>query len=134
MFVYSVCLYYATLVIGGNEMGPKESNELFFCVSINLIGAIFNSYIFGELAVLLATADSKEGQFQSVLDTANTAMDNMKLEKDLRKNIREYFKRVQQTMTQQQELKDLLKRISPSLKKKVQSCMFVTALCKNCVI
>jgi CHASE3 domain sensor protein len=61
-------------------------------------------------------------------------MDNMKLEKELRKNIREYFKRVQQTMTQQQELKDLLKRISPSLKKKVQSCMFVTALGKNCVI
>lgn len=62
-FVYAVCLYYATLVIGGNEMGPKESSELFFCVTINLIGAIFNSYIFGELAVLLATADSKEGQF-----------------------------------------------------------------------
>ena len=37
-------------------------------------------------------------------------------------------------MTQQTELKDLLKRISPSLKKKVQSCMFVTALGKNCVI
>ena len=59
-FVYSVCLYYATLVIGGNEMGPKESSELLFCVAINLVGAIFNSYIFGELAVLLATSGSKE--------------------------------------------------------------------------
>ena len=112
-------------------MGPKESSELFFCVTINLIGAIFNSYIFGELAVLLATADSKEGAFQNVLDTANTAMDNMKLQSDLRKDIREYFKRVQQTMTQQTELRELLKRISPSLKKKVQSCMFVSALSKN---
>ena len=62
-FVYSVCLYYATLVIGGNEMGPKESSELLFCVAINLIGAIFNSYIFGELAVLLATTDQKDSQF-----------------------------------------------------------------------
>ena len=62
-FVYFVCLYYATLVIGGNEMGPKEQSELGFCVSLNLIGAIFNSYIFGELAVLLATADTKENDY-----------------------------------------------------------------------
>ena len=85
LFVYSVVLYYATLVIGGNEMGPKESNELLFCVAVNLIGAIFNSYIFGELAVLLNTADSKENAFQELIDTSNTAMANVKLEQDLRK-------------------------------------------------
>lgn len=79
MFIYSVVLYYATLVIGGNEMGPKESTELLFCVAINLIGAIFNSYIFGELAVLLATVSTKENAFQDVLDTANTAMENVGL-------------------------------------------------------
>ena len=61
-------------------MGPKESSELLFCVFINLIGAIFNSYIFGELAVLLATSDSKEAAFQDVLDTANTAMANVNLD------------------------------------------------------
>ena len=79
-FVYFVCLYYATLVIGGNEMGPKENNEILFCVILNLIGAIFNSYIFGELAVLLANAETKENNYQNVLDTANTAMDNIGLE------------------------------------------------------
>ena len=66
-------------------MGPKESNELLFCVAVNLIGAIFNSYIFGELAVLLNTADSKENAFQELIDTSNTAMANVKLEQDLRK-------------------------------------------------
>jgi hypothetical protein len=35
-------------------MGPKELEELIFMVCINLCGAIFQAYIFGELAVLIA--------------------------------------------------------------------------------
>lgn len=41
MFLYFVCLYYSVLVIGGNEMGPKELSEICFMVIINLTGAIF---------------------------------------------------------------------------------------------
>lgn len=41
MFLYFVALYYSVLVIGGNEMGPKELQELVFMVIINLTGAIF---------------------------------------------------------------------------------------------
>jgi len=51
--MYSVCLYYSVLVIGGNELGPKELNELIFMVICNLTGAIVQAYIFGELAVLI---------------------------------------------------------------------------------
>lgn len=59
MFIYWVCLYYSVLVIGGNEMGPKELKELVFMVMINLTGAIFQAYIFGELAVLIAQVGTK---------------------------------------------------------------------------
>lgn len=41
MFLYFVCLYYSVLVIGGNEMGPKELPEIIFMVVVNLTGAIF---------------------------------------------------------------------------------------------
>ena len=123
-FVYYVCLYYATLIIGGNEMGPKEGKELLFCVGLNLFGALFNSYIFGELAVLLASADTKDNEYQSVLDTANTAMDNIGLSSDTRKSIRTYFKTVQMTMTQQQELSALQGRICESLTAKLRCEMF----------
>ena len=37
IFLYLVCLYYSVLVIGGNEMGPKELPEIVFMVIINLI-------------------------------------------------------------------------------------------------
>lgn len=64
MFLYWVCIYYSVLVIGGNEMGPKELKELVFCVMINLTGAIFQAYIFGELAVLIAQVGTKSKAMQ----------------------------------------------------------------------
>ena len=112
-------------------MGPKEGKELLFCVGLNLFGALFNSYIFGELAVLLATADIKENQYQNVLDSANTSMDNMGLPNEVRKDIRTYFKKVQMTMTQQKDLEALMKRISPSLEKKLQNEMFRSVITKK---
>ena len=39
-----------------------------------------------------------------MIDTANTAMDNVNLPQPLRKDIREYFKTVMQTMAQSDEL------------------------------
>ena len=59
IFLYLVCLYYSVLVIGGNEMGPKELPEIVFMVIVNLTGAIFQAYIFGELAVLIAQVGRK---------------------------------------------------------------------------
>ena len=93
-FVYTVCLYYSVLVVGGNELGPKETVELVYIVAINLVGAIVNAYIFGELAVLIAQFDRKAGRYQHVFDTANTAMSNIGLPDDLKEDIRTYFKKV----------------------------------------
>ena len=98
MFLYFVCLYYSVLVIGGNEMGPKELQELVFMVVINLTGAIFQAYIFGELAVLIAQVGRKSQEKQNIIDTANTAMENVSLPQWLRKDIREYFKTIMITM------------------------------------
>lgn len=40
---YWVTVYYCVLVLGGNELGPSSDLELFYIVSINLIGAIINA-------------------------------------------------------------------------------------------
>ena len=98
MFLYLVCLYYSVLVIGGNEMGPKELPEIVFMVIINLTGAIFQAYIFGELAVLIAQVGKKSQASQEIIDTGNTAMENVNLPQALRADIREYFKTIMQTM------------------------------------
>ena len=47
------------MIIGGNEMGPKELPEMIFMVAVNLAGAIYQAYIFGELAVLIGQVGRK---------------------------------------------------------------------------
>ena len=72
------------LVLGGNELGPSNNEELLYIVSVNLIGAIVNAQIFGELAVLLSQLNRKDASYQAVIDTANTAMENTNLQSNLR--------------------------------------------------
>ena len=85
-------------------MGPKELSELVFMVMINLTGAIFQAYIFGELAVLIAQVGTKSKAKQSQIDGANTAMENVNLPESLRNEIRDFFKGTQDTRMRQDEL------------------------------
>lgn len=105
-------------------MGPTELQELIFMVIINLTGAIFQAYIFGELAVLIAQVGRKSQEQQEIIDTANTAMENVNLPQPLRKEIREYFKTIMLTMQQQKELDQFMSAISPSLSLRVRGHMF----------
>ena len=84
MFIYFVCIYYSVLIIGGNEMGPTEMRELVFMVVVNLMGAIYQAYIIGEVAVLVGQVGSKSQQQQEIIDLANTAMANIKLPHPMR--------------------------------------------------
>ena len=81
-------------------MGPKELPEMIFMVAVNLAGAIYQAYIFGELAVLIGQVGRKTAVQQEIIDTANTAMANIKLNKELQRDIREYFKTIMLTMQQ----------------------------------
>ena len=51
-----------------------------------------------ELAVLIAQVGRKSQEKQNIIDTANTAMENVSLPQWLRKDIREYFKTIMITM------------------------------------
>ena len=100
-------------------MGPKESNELLFCVAINLIGAIFNSYIFGELAVLVSQLNAKSTDFQTKLTKINTTIKNLKLPRDLEDKIRDYIITNQRSLEGSEELYRFMKLLSPSIKAQV---------------
>lgn len=48
--------------------------------------------------MLIAQVGRKSQEQQEIIDTANTAMENVKLPQPLRKDIREYFKTIMLTM------------------------------------
>lgn len=50
----------------------------FTSISITM-GAIINANIFGNMALIISDLNKKSAEFQAQIDTANTAMKNMKL-------------------------------------------------------
>ena len=65
-------------------MGPIELPELIFQVVSALTGAIFQAYIFGELAVLIVNIGGKANAQQGKIDNGNTTMMNLSLPENLR--------------------------------------------------
>ena len=50
---YLKLLYYSILVIGNNEMGPVNPNEMFVMTILILLSSILNSIVFGEIAMIV---------------------------------------------------------------------------------
>jgi hypothetical protein len=59
MYQYLVNLYNAVLFLGGNEMGPREDYEILACTVILVFMAIFNAWLFGDMAVLTEMSNRK---------------------------------------------------------------------------
>jgi len=72
-----VSLYNAVLALGGNEMGPRSTEEIGLMIMILLGCAIVNANIFGEMTVLVQMGSKKSTLFQEQIDNANTAMKNI---------------------------------------------------------
>lgn len=98
------------------------------------LSAIVNAYIFGEMAVLVQEMDKKDIDFQESLDNANTAMHSLEIPDRIQDSIREYLMSVNEYKTQQNEMKDFLGSISPSLKAKVSRYIFFVAINQNTLL
>jgi len=128
---YWNAVYHSTLLLAGNDIGPRRDLQLFFCITTLLICAIINANIFGNLAVLVSALNRKSTKFQEKLDTVNTAMKNMKLPEETQKKVQNYIMSTQSTLDHQQEMDAFLKLISPSLRLEVTKHIFHTIVVKN---
>ena len=55
-------------------MGPRDTLEIYVCVFILVFMAIFNAWLFGDMAVLAEMSGRKMAEYQEQIDVANTAM------------------------------------------------------------
>ena len=131
---YLSMLYHAIMVFGLNEVAPVEKVELIVVIFMMHLSAIVNAYIFGEMAVLVQEMDKKDIDFQESLDNANTAMHSLEIPDKIQDDIREYLMSVNEYKTQQNEMKDFLASISPSLKANVSRYIFFVAINQNTLL
>ena len=102
---YAVNLYNAVLFLGGNEMGPRTTGEVVTCTVILIIMAIFNAWLFGDMAVLNEMSGRKQAMFQEQIDVANTAMKQMDLPELFQNRVRNFLIFTQGTKSEQNQLK-----------------------------
>lgn len=57
-------LYTSLMFLGGNEMGPRTDLEMVLSSIILIVLAIFNAWLFGDMAVLSETSGRKQAKFQ----------------------------------------------------------------------
>lgn len=79
LYKYLTCFYYMVACIGGNELGPVAGIECLFITIAMVSAAIINANLFGQMAFLVTVMNKKSTEYQSKVDTANTAMKNINL-------------------------------------------------------
>jgi hypothetical protein len=78
------------MITTGNDIGPRNTFQVFFGAVGLFLGAIINANIFGELAVLVAQLNQKNADFQEKLTKVNTAIKNLKFPPELEEKVREF--------------------------------------------
>ena len=118
-------------MLGGNDIGPRGEFQLLFVSSMLLAGAIINSIIFGNMAVIFQAMSKKSTILQEKLEQANEAMKNLKIPEQLKIEVEGFLSHSQNGLDSQNELDLFLKMLSPSLKKKVSTYIFADVILEN---
>lgn len=71
----------------GNDVLPFGTFQIFLSAFNIIMGALINANIFGNMALIINDLNQKASSFQSQIDTANTAMKNMKLPSEVKTKV-----------------------------------------------
>jgi hypothetical protein len=80
---YTTLFYYSMLCLGGNEIGPVNTNELFAIVSALLTCLFVNAFLLSDVSVLIGNLGKSDSAYQEKLDSINELMTNLEIEEDL---------------------------------------------------
>ena len=110
---YWTTFYIGFFLFGVGEVCPRTETEILVAIPILILSSIMNGLIIGNMALYISELNKKGAEFQRKMDTVNTAMNNLNLSQDLRREINEFFISTNSTSTLQNELNDFMrKRIS----------------------
>ena len=133
IYRYFTTLHAAVLLTTGNDIGPRNTFQVFIGSMGLFLGAIINANILGELAVLVSQLNAKSAEFQNKITQINTTIKNLKIPKELEDKVREYIITNQSSLEGQQELSRFMKLLSPSIKSRVIKHEFYSVVKKQTV-
>jgi len=93
IYMYWVSFYTSCLFLFGNDLGARDNEQLLFISVVNIMGAIAQANLFGELAVLVYNINKKAIILQEKIDTVNTAMKHLKLPSEIQEEVIRFIKK-----------------------------------------
>jgi len=88
---YMTTLYIAFYLFGVGEICPRTGYEIIVAIFILIISSIVNGLIIGNMALYMTELHKKTSEFNRKMDTVNTAMNSLKLDAPLNREIKEFF-------------------------------------------
>lgn len=128
-YIYSY--YHSLFMFCTIEIAPRMTEEYLFASIMNIIGALFAGFLFGQMAVLVANMNKRTDKFNQVLDSVSTTMSNMKLPENLQIKISDFLMNTYHIIAQQSEYDHFMKSLPPSLQHKVNKKLFKMIIKKN---
>jgi len=130
--VYSAAYYFAVMTIatiGYGDITPVNNGERWVCIFIMVIGSSVWAYVLGNACGIVATADADSILYHQMMDNLNLFLSKHKIEPELRKKLRGYFRALRQLRKTRRNL-DLVDDMSPNLRDAVtlRSASWVTNL------
>ena len=105
---YILVLYVAFYMITGGEVVPQTNVESTTAILLLVIFAVVNNTILTIFAQYAEELQHKAAELQKTIDLTNTAMANLGLTQDLRKDVLEYVQNTHNTKERQNEISDFI--------------------------
>lgn len=88
---YGYCFYIAVNSLVGIEIMPQTTDERVFCLSTVFAGALFVSYILGEITDSIGSLNEQMDIFYGNMEVANSVLKNLKIKEWLQLEVAEYM-------------------------------------------
>ena len=80
---YLTVLYNAVLILGSDELGPVNAEEMFYVIMMMVVSTLINLFILGDIISLVEGISSDSSLYAERLTEVNKVMKNYKFDDDL---------------------------------------------------
>lgn len=130
---YSFCIYTIISSISRIEMLPTTGFEHMFSGIIIIFGMLIVGFIYGNIIVLLNELGKNSLKFSTEREKIFNTIKNLKLPNSLQIKILDFFASSFTILDQEISYQRLMNFLPPSLKKKINSCLFEEFLNKSLI-
>jgi len=119
---YIAAYYYALLLLQGEDIGPRSSNEKLYSTFAMLGGSILVAIIFGNVSILISNLSASSSAYHGKMEKLFNIMSHLDLPGPLRKRVVRYY---EQIWSQYRSLDGHIRMFVPELNSSLRAEVYI---------